>query len=71
MNVIKAPTHQCEWCSCVYEFNKTDFKEEKKYIGEHQANGFCSPKSVYEHRTYVECPVCNSKFVIKSMREER
>lgn len=71
MNVIKEPTHECEWCSCVYQFNKTDFKEEREYVGEHQTNGYCSPNFIYEHNTYVECPVCGSKFIIKKRRETK
>lgn len=66
MNIIKAPNHKCEYCGCEYEFDSSDFKEEKIYFGSYQPNPICIPQSKYHCNTYVECPVCGNKFVFNT-----
>lgn len=60
IEILKKPQHKCEVCGCVYTFDKEDFKDDKNWIKS------IDYRSLYEYRTFVECPICNAKYVLKS-----
>lgn len=59
MEILEYPTIKCK-CGCTFSYNKEDFKEEKIFQGTtpHLFN-------IYRIETYVNCPICNKRYLIK------
>lgn len=73
MKILKPATHICEKCSCEYEFDKQDFLEKKTCVANNLNKGLDGTPVifVYEHLTFVKCPICEERFIIRSEMEER
>ena len=60
MEILEYPTIKCK-CECKFSFTKEDFKEDKIYQG-------TTPHlfSIYKIETYINCPFCDKRYLIKS-----
>lgn len=70
IEIIEKPQHKCEICGCVYTFDKEDFKEKEEYQG-YKEISWQVMRDIYETITYVECPICGNKFVLKKETEAK
>lgn len=64
MEIVEKPKVTCNVCGCVYAFGKDDFKTATVDNGMFQYSLHCV-KHMYAEITYVECPVCGKRHIVK------
>lgn len=62
--IIEQPQHKCDTCGCVYSFDKDDFQVQEDYVRNKQIS-YMTYRDLYIAKTFVKCPVCDTKFIIK------